>query len=184
MKNLNAAGDGGFLGTNDPAIAGKARLLRNHGLDGRDTVACWGTVSRMDVLQAEILRRRLRRLGDVIEQRRKNAETYKRLFDGAPVLVPQCRNHEFNTFHLFVIQVDRRNELQAHLKARGIRTAIHYPIPIYLQPAAAGLGYRRGDLPIAERQSDRILSLPIHQFLSPEDQRYVVNEIIQYFADG
>ncbi len=182
LKNLNAAGDGGFLATNDSAIAGKARLLRNHGLDGRDTVTSWGTVSRMDVLQAEILRRRLRRLSDVIERRRRNAENYKRLLGDAPLFIPQCRNHEFNTFHLFVIQADRRNELQAHLMTRGIRTAIHYPVPIHLQPAAAALGYRRGEFPVAERQSDRILSLPIHQFLSLEDQSYVADEIIGYLA--
>jgi dTDP-4-amino-4,6-dideoxygalactose transaminase len=182
LKNLNAAGDGGFLATNDPAIARKARLLRNHGLESRDTVTTWGTVSRMDVLQAEILRRRLQRLGDVIERRRRNAESYKRLLANAPVFIPQCRNHEFNTFHLFVIQADRRDALQAHLKARGVRTAIHYPVPIHLQPAAAELGYRRGDFPVTERQSDRILSLPVHQFLSLEDQSYVADEIIGYFA--
>ena len=181
LKNLNAAGDGGFLATNDPAIAAKVRLLRNHGLADRDTVTAWGTVSRMDALQAEILRRRLRRLDDVIERRRGNAENYKRLLDDAPVFVSPCRNHEFNTFHLFVIQADRRNELQAYLKGRGIRTGIHYPVPIHLQPAAEPLGYRRGDFPVTERQSDRILSIPIHQFLSPDDQTYVADEIKGFF---
>jgi dTDP-4-amino-4,6-dideoxygalactose transaminase len=183
LKNLNAAGDGGFLATNDPAIASKARLLRNHGIQGRDIVVSWGTVSRMDVLQAELLRRRLRRLNSVIERRRKNADNYKRLLGDAPVFIPPCRNHEFNTFHLFIIQVDERDALQAHLQGRGIRTAIHYPIPIHLQPAAGALGYLRGNFPVAERQADRILSLPIHQFLSADDQAYVADEISGYF-DG
>jgi dTDP-4-amino-4,6-dideoxygalactose transaminase len=183
LKNLNAAGDGGFLATNDQAIADKVRLLRNHGLADRNTVTMWGTVSRMDTLQAELLRIRLRRLGDVIERRRRNAETYKRLLVDAPVFIPPCHNHEFNTFHLFVIQADRRNELQAHLTRCGIGTAVHYPIPIHLQPAAQMLGHRRGAFPATERQSDRILSLPIHQFLADEDQRYVADEI-KAFYDG
>jgi len=181
LKNLNAAGDGGFLATNDEAIAAKVRLLRNHGLADRDTVTTWGTVSRMDALQAEILRGRLRHLDDVIERRRQNADNYKRLLSDGPVFIPPCRNHEFNTFHLFVIQADRRNELQAHLKSRGIRTGIHYPVPIHLQPAAESLGYRRGDFPVTERQSDRILSIPIHQFLSLDDQQYVAEEIKGFF---
>jgi dTDP-4-amino-4,6-dideoxygalactose transaminase len=182
LKNLNAAGDGGFLATNDPDIANTVRLLRNHGLADRDTVTVWGTVSRMDVLQAELLRRRLRRLGSVIERRRQNAENYKRLLAKLPVFFPQCRNHEFNTFHLFVIQADRRNELQTYLRSRGVGTGIHYPVPIHLQPAAASLGFRRGDFPVTERQSDRILSLPIHQFVTLDDQAYVADEIGQFFA--
>jgi len=177
LKYLNAAGDGGFLATNNAEIAGKIRLLRNHGLADRDTVTVWGTVSRMDTLQAQLLRGRLRRLDSVIERRRRSAETYKRLLAGTPVFIPPCRNHEFNTFHLFVIQTEQRNELQSHLKARGIGTGIHYPVPIHLQPAAEKLGHQRGDFPVTEHQADRILSLPIHQFLSVEDQEYVVNEI-------
>jgi dTDP-4-amino-4,6-dideoxygalactose transaminase len=184
LKNLNAAGDAGFLATNDIQIAHKVRMLRNHGLANRDTAEVWGTVSRMDVLQAEILRRRLRRLAHVIERRRQNAEIYKRLLGRAPVSFSPCRNHEFNTFHTFVIQSDHRNELQAYLRRRGIETKIHYPVPIHLQPAAASLGYRRGDLPVAEHQSDRILSLPIHQFLSIDDQSYVADEINMFFQES
>lgn len=180
LKNLNAAGDGGFLATNDAEIANKVRLLRNHGLANRDTVTVWGTVSRMDTLQAELLRGRLQRLHGVIERRRCNAENYRRLLSDTPVFIPTCRNHEFNSFHLFVIQTERRNELQAHLKAMGIGTGIHYPVPIHLQPAAESLGCTRGDFPVTERQADRILSLPIHQFLSLEDQEYVAEEIKRF----
>ena len=142
LKNLNAAGDGGFLATNDRALAEKVKLYRNHGLVDRNTVAVWGTVSRMDVLQAGLLSMRLRRLPQIIERRRRNAERYRQLLDGAPVFIPPCRNHEFNTFHVFVVQTDRRDELQADLARSGIGTAIHYPIPIHLQPAAAALGHK------------------------------------------
>ena len=117
----------------------------------------------------------------MIERRRRNAETYRRLLRDAPVFIPPCRNHEFNTFHVFVIQADRRNELQAHLQNRGIGTAIHYPIPIHLQPAAKSLGHKKGDFPVTERQADRILSLPIHQFLSLDDQIYVADEIKAFY---
>lgn len=181
LKNLNASGDSGFLATNDTAIADKVRLLRNHGLADRNTVTVWGTVSRMDVLQAALLRIRLRRLGDVIERRRENAENYKRLLSDIPVFFPPCKNHEFNTFHLFVIQAERRDALQAHLAKRGIGTAIHYPVPIHLQPAAESLGYKRGDFPVTEKQSEQILSLPIHQFMALEDQAYVAGEINTFF---
>ena len=184
LKNLNAAGDAGFLATDDADVARKVRLLRNHGLVDRNTVEMWGTVSRMDVLQAELLRLRLARLDEVIERRRRNAETYRRLLRDAPVFIPPCRNQEFNTFHVFVIQADRRNELQAHLAKEGIGTAIHYPVPIHLQPAAAALGHRRGDFPVTERQADRILSLPIHQFLGDEDQDYVAEKIRAFYAAG
>jgi dTDP-4-amino-4,6-dideoxygalactose transaminase len=184
LKNLNAAGDAGFLATDDADIARQVRLLRNHGLVDRNTVEVWGTVSRMDVLQAELLRLRLARLDEVIERRRRNAETYRRLLADAPVFIPPCRNQEFNTFHVFVIQADRRDELQAFLAKEGIGTAIHYPVPIHLQPAAHALGHRRGDFPVTERQADRILSLPIHQFLSDEDQDYVAERIRAFYGAG
>jgi dTDP-4-amino-4,6-dideoxygalactose transaminase len=184
LKNLNAAGDAGFLTTADAAIARKVRLLRNHGLVDRNTVEAWGTVSRMDVLQAELLRLRLARLDQVIDRRRRNAETYRRLLDDAPVFIPPCRNQEFNTFHVFVIQGDRRDGLQAYLAQEGIGTAVHYPVPIHLQPAAATLGHRRGDFPVTERQAERILSLPVNQFVTAEDQAYVAEKIRAFYGAG
>ena len=176
-KSQRGGDDGGFLATNDKSLAEQVKLYRNHGLVDRNTVAVWGTVSRMDVLQAGLLSMRLRRLPEIIERRRRNAERYRQLLDGAPVFIPPCRNHEFNTFHVFVVQTDRRDELQADLARSGIGTAIHYPIPIHLQPAAAELGHKRGDFPVTERQAQRILSLPIHQYLTVADQVYVANAI-------
>ncbi len=183
LKNLNAAGDGGFLATNDQALAEKVKLYRSHGLVDRNTVAVWGTVSRMDVLQAGLLSMRLRRLPEIIQRRRRNAERYRQLLDSAPVFIPPCRNHEFNTFHVFVVQTDRRDELQVELARSGIGTAIHYPVPIHLQPAAAALGHKRGDFPVTEKQAQRILSLPIHQYLTDADQVYVANAI-KSFSSG
>ena len=85
--------------------------------------------------------------------------------------MPPCRNEEFNTFHTFVVQVDRRDELQAYLQGRGIKTAIHYPVPIHLQPAARALGHKKGDFPVTERQAERILTLPVNQYMSGRTSR-------------
>ena len=94
-----------------------------------------------------MLRIRLRHLPSVIERRRRNAAHYRDALAGLPLFIPPCRNIEFNTFHTFVVQTDRRDELQKFLAGKGIETAIHYPVPIHLQPAAAHLGHRRGAFP-------------------------------------
>ncbi len=165
LKNLNACGDAGFLTTDRDDIAEFARLERNHGLADRNTVTRFGTVSRMDGLQAAILGFRLGRLADTIEHRRANAALYRARLDPDLVFSPPCRNIEFNTFHTFVVQVDHRDALREHLQAKGIGSAIHYPVPIHLQPAAAPLGHKAGDFPVTERQAERILTLPVHQGL-------------------
>jgi dTDP-4-amino-4,6-dideoxygalactose transaminase len=166
LKNLNAAGDAGAITTSDDALAARLRRLRNHGMKNRDEVAEWGFNSRLDAFQAALLRRRLEGLGAIIETRRRNAERYRAALKG--VEVPGDAPHERQTYHLFMIQTARRNELQQALSDRGIETKIHYPIPIHLQEAARELGYRPGSFPIAELQAGRILSLPIHPYLSPD----------------
>lgn len=181
LKNLNACGDGGFLTTDDERIAEAVRAMRNHGLMNRDTAIRFGHVSRMDTLQAAILTYRLGRLEDIVRRRRANAMLYQDLLDPNHVFVPPEREREFNTYHTFVIQVDRRDQLRAFLKAQGIGTAIHYPLPIHLQPAAAGLGHKAGDFPLAERQAGRILTLPINQTLSRDDVGYVSDMVNKFF---
>jgi dTDP-4-amino-4,6-dideoxygalactose transaminase len=184
LKNLNGAGDGGLLVTSDDAIDARVRRQRSHGMVDRNTVAEWGLVSRMDVLQAAILRYRLKSLPEVIHRRRRNAGRYRELLDTAHVQLPPDRRAEFNTWHTFVIQVDGRDALQARLAERGVGTAIHYPTPIHLQPAARSLGYRRGDFPVAEAQAARILTLPIHQFLTDDDVAFVAAEVNGFFREG
>ena len=180
LKNLNAVGDGGFITTDDTAAAERLRRLRNHGMSDRATVEEWGHVSRMDTLQAAILDYRLGKLPEVIARRRANAEIYQRLLKHEKIFAPPCRQDEFNTFHTFVIQVDRRDELQRHLREIGIKTAIHYPIPIHLQPAAAYLGHRRGDFPACEQQADRILTLPVNQSMTASDVETVAGEVLRF----
>ena len=182
LKNLNAAGDAGFVVTADAGLAARIRRLRNHGLINRSDVEEWGTVSRLDTLQAEVLRIRLRHLPSVIERRRRNAAHYRDALAGLPIFIPPCRNIEFNTFHTFVVQTDRRDDLQKFLAGKGIETAIHYPVPIHLQAAAAHLGHRRGDFPVTERQAGRILTFPVNQFLADADIDYICEGVREFFA--
>ena len=182
LKNLNAAGDAGFVVTADAELAARIRRLRNHGLVNRSDVQEWGMVSRLDTLQAEVLRIRLRHLPSVIERRRRNVAQYRADLAGLPLFVPPCRDIEFNTFHTFVVQTDRRDQLQKYLAGKGIETTIHYPVPIHLQPAAAHLGHRRGAFPVTERQAERILTFPVNQFLSASDIGYICTSVREFFA--
>jgi len=182
LKNLNAAGDAGFLIARDPALAARVRRLRNHGMIDRDRVGEWGLVSRLDTLQAEILRLRLKNLPSVVARRRANAARYRDALAGLPLFMPPCAREEFNTFHTFVIQLDRRDEARSFLTARGIETAVHYPIPIHLQEAAAALGYKRGAFPVTEQQAGRILTLPVHQFLAPADIDHVAAALREFLT--
>ncbi len=177
LKNLNACGDGGFLVTDDDDIAFLIRLMRNHGLIDRNTVQIFGSVSRMDALQAAILNFRIQKLEKVTEKRRKNAALYRKLLDTSKLFIPEETEAEFNTYHTFVIQVSNRDQLKKKLEEVGIETGIHYPIPIHLQPAAQKLGYQLGGFPITEKQAGEILTLPVNQFLEPAQIEYIANTI-------
>jgi len=183
LKNLNAAGDAGFVVTERADVAERLRRLRSHGLVDRDTALEWGTVSRLDSLQAAVLLFRLERLDEAVRARRDNAARYAAGLAGmSQVFVPRDAPEAFSVFHTFVVQVERRDELVAFLRERAIETAIHYRRPIHLQPAAASLGYAEGDMPVAEAQAARILSLPIHQYLSPDDIAHVCASIREFYA--
>lgn len=180
LKNLNAAGDGGVITTQDEALARRVRLLRNHGLRTRDEVVLWGFNSRLDTIQAAILRHRLARLPQVIETRRRHAARYRDLLKGV-IRCPTEGVEEHATYHLFMVRCDRRDALVAWLTARGVDTRVHYPTPIHLQPCSAPLGYHRGDLPVTEAQADQILSLPVHQELTDEQVDYAARMIVEFY---
>ena len=182
LKNFNAAGDSGFLTTDDGALAEKVAKMHNHGLVGKGLSEAFGNVSRMDTLQAAILRYKLEVLPDVIERRRGNADLYREYLDPAHVFMVPERDVEFNTYHTFVIQVDRRDQLKAYLAEHQIGSAIHYPVPIHLQPAASYLGHKAGDFPVTERQAKRILSLPVHQTLEEKHIRRVADAVNRFFG--
>ncbi|OGH56862.1 MAG: hypothetical protein A3G34_11710 [Candidatus Lindowbacteria bacterium RIFCSPLOWO2_12_FULL_62_27] len=180
LKNLNAAGDAGAITTNDGALCEKMKLLRNHGLRTRDEVAVWGLNSRLDTLQAAVLNCRLAHLDKTIRRRRQIAARYRRALSNV-VECPAEAPHEFHTWHLFVIQCDRRDELQAHLARHGIESKIHYPIPLHLQPCSLALGYHKGDFPVCERLAGRILSIPVHQYLTNAQVDSVCKAIRQFY---
>lgn len=182
LKNMNACGDAGYMTLKDSDLAARLRRLRNHGLVDRNTVLEWGYNSRLDTLQAAVLNIRLKNLDDVIARKRAHVALYRELLSAKHVFIPPCQTYEFNTFVLFVIQVDRRDELQKFLASRGVDTAIHYPIPIHLQPAAASLGHKPGDFPEVERQAQRILSLPVHPYLTADDVRTVAATINEFYG--
>ena len=179
LKNLNGAGDGGAITTNNEELAEKIRLLRNHGIKTRDNILFWGYNSRLDSIQAAILNCKMDSLDEVTSTRRENAKLYQSRL-GKIVQCPSDHEGSFDVYHVFVIQTDKRDELQNYLKEQGIGTAVHYAVPIHLNPCSKYLGYKMGDFPNAEEQSKRILSLPIHQNLSTEQINYVCDKIIEF----
>lgn len=174
LKNLNACGDAGFLVTNNKSFYEKAKILRNHGLENRNVVKNFGYISRLDTIQAEILNFRISNLKKIIFQRRKNAKFYIDNINSTFYSLPTEENNEFNSYHTFIIKCKKRDKLKKFLKKNKIETAIHYPIPIHLQPASKYLGYKKGDFIITEKTCNEILTLPIHQYLKKSELKKVV----------
>jgi dTDP-4-amino-4,6-dideoxygalactose transaminase len=183
LKTLNACGDGGVLTTDDSQLNDRLRVLRNIGLKTRDDCIEWSGNSRLDTLHAAMLLVKLPHLDGWIARRRAHASEYCRLLADLPqIQLPRDRPHERAVYHTFVILAEQRDALSAFLASRGIRTAIHYPIPIHLQPVACSLGYARGAFPVAERQADRILSLPVYPELTHDELTYVAAAIREFYA--
>lgn len=182
LKNLNACGDGGAIVTSRPAWAQKIKILRNHGHPHRDDCLEFSLNSRLDSLQAAILRKKMQSLPIVTRIRRRNAQLYRSLLGECPqVICPVDAQGEFSVYHTFVIQCENRNGLQKHLAGRGIGTAVHYPVPIHLMHVGKKLGFRRGMFPVTEALAGRILSLPVHQDLSPGKIHRVAKEILDFY---
>lgn len=181
LKTLNACGDGGMLTTNDKGIFERLKILRNHGLRRRDDCTVWSNNSRLDTLQAAILLVKMKYLEAWTEKRRANAAFYQKELGRLPqVQVPIDKPYEKAVYHTFVIQADHRDQLKRYLADRGTETAIHYPVPIYLQKAA-GLGYGPGSFPVVERQAKRILSLPVYPELQTSQLEYIVEVLREYY---
>jgi dTDP-4-amino-4,6-dideoxygalactose transaminase len=182
LKNLNAIGDGGFLLTDDADVAEKARLYRNHGLQGRDDAVMFGVNSRLDVINAEVLKYRLTRLDEVIEKRRRNAALYAELIKQGPVFIPEEKEYEKVSYVMFIIQAEDRDRLQAYLTEHGVQTLVYYGTPLHLHKASADMGYKPGDMPIAEAQCDKVLALPHMQYLSEDQISYVADLINKFYG--
>ena len=185
LKNLNALGDGGLLLTNDDEVARKVKLYRNHGLESRDNVVMYGINSRLDVLNAEVLKIRLRKLDDIISRRRKNANLYRELIKSPQVFIPEERSDEGYTdaYVMFIIQAENRDALQAHLKEHTIESLVYYGTPLHLHKAGRDKGYKPGDFPVAEAQCDKVLALPHHQHITEDQVAFVAEKVNQFYQN-
>lgn len=180
-KNLGAYGDGGMLVTNKKNLAEKVGMMRNYGQKKKYDHQFLAWNRRLDNLQAAVLRVKLRHLDLWNKKRLENAEIYSRLLSHFPVVVPYVSPKVRHVFHLYVIQTEKRDELQRFLNEKGISTGIHYPLPIHLQKAYQSLGYKRGEFPVTEKLSKKILSLPMYPELSRREIEYVIEQIQEFF---
>lgn len=190
-KNLSAAGDAGLVTTSDSELAAHMRRLRNHGSPRRYQHDELGWNSRLDGIQAAILRVKFPYIAAWNRQRRERAATYDLLFtqsglvspDGrGPVRLPAVSPHAEHVFHQYVIRAQRRDRLREFLSARRIGSEVYYPIPLHLQPAFAFLGYCEGDLPESERAAREVLALPMFPELTEAEQRWVVESVAEFFS--
>ena len=181
-KNLGADGDGGMLVTNDEALAKKLKMLRVHGIERRYFHDLHGYNSRLDELQAAILRVKLPRLNGWNARRAAIAARYSAGFAGLPIELPVTARGNNHVFHVYAVLTDRRDELQKFLADRGVPTIIYYPQPLHRQKVYEDLGYRDGDFPVAEAVSRRILPLPMYPELTDEQVDYVVARVREFFG--
>lgn len=181
-KNLGAFGDAGMIVTNSEELAEKCKMIRNYGQKNRYEHEVYGINSRLSELQASILSVELPELDKNNKKRQRVADQYtKELTDVKQIVLPKKRVGANSVFHLFVIETNRRDELQKYLKENGIATLIHYPIPIHKQKCLKD--YNNVVLPVAEEKSKKILSLPIHPYLTEKEVTYVCKHIKQFFHE-
>jgi dTDP-4-amino-4,6-dideoxygalactose transaminase len=180
-KNLGAYGDAGIVVTNSPKIDERIRTLRNHGQTGKYLSSEPGWNSRLDEIQAAILRVKLRHLSDWQRARQSNAAEYTRLLNQIPgVMAPITPEGFQHVYHQYTIRVERRDALQQFLSARKIGSTVYYPYPLHLQPLYASLGHKPGDFPHAERAAQEVLSLPMYPELRKEQVARVVDAIAEF----
>jgi dTDP-4-amino-4,6-dideoxygalactose transaminase len=204
-KNLSAYGEAGLVSTNSPEMADHMRRLRNHGSSRRYVHEELGWNSRLDAIQAAILRVKLKYVEGWNEARRHRAARYDRLFAEAglasspsaigdqqstndaipgdfPIHLPYSASPAHHVFHQYVVRAYRREELREFLAARKIGTEIYYPVPLHLQPCFAYLGYHEGDFPQAERAAKEVLALPMFPELTEDEQRWVVESTADFYC--
>lgn len=182
-KNLGGYGDGGMIVTDDESLARKLRSLRVHGRtpESKYINAAIGYNSRLDELQAAVLRVKLRRLEQWNGARRRKARLYDELLRDLPVQTPVEAADRSHIYHLYIIQTEKRDELVEHLKRHGIASGVYYPIPLHLQQVYRSLGYREGSLPRAEQVAKRTLALPLYPEIPEESIRRVAETVHRFF---
>lgn len=184
-KNLGCCGDGGALYTNDSSIAGKLRSIANHGMKVKYYHDDIGVNSRLDTIQAAILRINLKRLGKYNEARGEAAAFYDKALATCPeIKIPERASFSSHIFHQYTIKVasGKRDELKQYLSTKNIPSMIYYPVPLHLQNAYKYLGLKDGDFPVTETLCREVLSLPIHPEIEHDQLEYIVAEILKFFS--
>jgi dTDP-3-amino-2,3,6-trideoxy-4-keto-D-glucose/dTDP-3-amino-3,4,6-trideoxy-alpha-D-glucose/dTDP-2,6-dideoxy-D-kanosamine transaminase len=182
LKFINIWGDGGVVTTDDSTIATRLRRLRNHGLADRDTVISIGCNSRLDTIQAVVATHVLKQAAWISDRRNANAAFYDRELAAIPqITVPKRNARIAHSFVTYQVLAERRDSLVAYCAARNIECKIHYPRPLYAQQGLKHLGYKPGDFPVADRHAATAVTLPVHQYLSQEQLRWVVSTIAAFY---
>jgi len=181
-KNLGGFGDGGLVTTNSDSLAEDIRTLRDHGQKPRYFYKVIGGNFRLDGIQGAVLNVKLKYLDDWNEKRRQNAALYDDLFAGSPVGTPVIDPGNVSIYHQYTVTVPERDKLQKYLADNDIGSAVFYPKPLHLQDCFKQLGYKQGDMPVAERLCNEVLSLPVYPELSRREIEYVAGTILKFYG--
>ncbi len=179
-KNLGAFGDGGAVVTDDENFAEKIKMLRNYGSKIKYHNEIAGVNSRLDEIQAALLRVKLSHLDELNEERKKIAARYLNEIKNPSIILPKIREGSTHVWHQFVVRVKNRDDFQKYLEQNGIKTVIHYPIPPHLADCYKNLNHRRGDFPVAEKFADEVLSLPMFNAMTAEEIDFVIDVINKF----
>lgn len=179
-KNMGAFGDAGAIVTNDKKIWEEVKVFRNYGSEKRYYNKVVGTNSRLDEMQAGLLRVRMSHMEEITEEKRKIAKMYTEQIKNPQILLPKVRKGADSVWHQYVIRCKERDRLEKYLNDKEIGTIIHYPIPPHLSEAYSYLGFGKGDYPIAEQYAQEVLSMPMYNGMSPEEQAYII-EVLNGF---
>ena len=179
-KNLGAFGDAGAIVTDDPQIAEDVRIFRNYGSEKRYYNRVVGTNSRLDEIQAGLLRVRLSHIRELENEKRQICTRYLNEINNSDIILPKTRDGATHIWHQFVIRTARRNELIKYLEDKGIGTIIHYPIPPHLSEAYSYLGYKKGAFPITEKYADTVLSIPLYNGMTGDELDYIIEAVNEF----
>ena len=181
LKNLNGLGDGGFIITNNKKIYQKIKLYRNHGMKSRDNVHVFGVNSRLDVINAEVLNFRLKKLKSIINRRNKNIQLYKKYIKSDKIQFPKDIFNSISSSVIFICICENRDNLQKFLKKKGIQSLVYYGTPLHMQLASKKINLNKFKLPVAEKMAKKVLALPHHQGLNSRHIKFVCKQINNFY---
>jgi len=182
LKNLNVWSDGGVIVTNDDVLADKLRLLRNHGLADRDKVSILGCNSRLDTIQAVVGNWLIPQTEMIAQKRIKNAAYYDKHLGSIPKITIPPRPTDYRiVYHLYIVFAENRNELLEYCLDQGIEAKVHYPVPIYRQPALDHLHHKEGDFPVTDAHTHKIITFPCDQHISREEMDFVIQTVTDFY---